>query len=171
MLSSARGSGTLSKSVAPGLRTGWVVAPHAIVEAMASVREEVDRQGDLLLEAAVAELLEEGVVQRHARKARRVYAARRAFAAELLRRELGHALSFELANGGLAIWGRLKGVDAERWARAALGLGVLVSPGRRFAFDGRPRRALRLGFANLEERRLREAVRRLTVAWERALSG
>ncbi|MFO0568753.1 MAG: PLP-dependent aminotransferase family protein [Polyangiaceae bacterium] len=162
--------GTLSKSVAPGLRTGWVVAPRSIVEAMARSREEVDRQGDLLLEAAVAELLEDGVIQRHARKARRVYAARRALAAELWERALGHALSFELASGGLAIWGRVKGVDAERWARAALSLGVLVSPGRRYAFDGRPLRALRLGFANLDDRRLREAVRRLSLALESARS-
>jgi GntR family transcriptional regulator/MocR family aminotransferase len=44
---------------------------------------------------------------------------------------------------------------------------VLFHPGRRFAFDGRARPFLRLGFASLDERELREAVRRLAAALPR----
>ncbi len=154
--------GTLSKVLAPGLRLGFLAGPGDAMARLAAHRRFLDRQGDLALEAAVAELLEEGEVQRHVWRTRRIYAARRAALAEALRAELGGALSFVQPPGGMAYWCRVAaGLDADAWAARALAGGVAVQAGRGFAFDGLPRPFLRLGFGRLEERELREAVRRL----------
>ena len=112
--------GTLSKIFAPGLRAGWVVAPRPVIDALARLRVQVDQQGDLPVEAALAELLEDGVLQRHARKARRIYQARRDFLVEALTRQLPEVLSFRVPTGGLALWTRARGVKVDAWcARAA----------------------------------------------------
>jgi GntR family transcriptional regulator / MocR family aminotransferase len=157
--------GTLSKILAPGLRIGFVVAPEPLIERLAALRAFVDRQGDHAVERAVAELLEDGEVQRHARRARRAYEARRDALAETLRARLGDVLDFDLPAGGMALWARAApGLDVDAWAERALAAGVAFYPGRRFAFDGRRRPFVRLGFAALDERDLREAVRRMAAA-------
>jgi GntR family transcriptional regulator/MocR family aminotransferase len=157
--------GTLSKILAPGLRIGFVVAPAPLIERLAALRTYVDRQGDHTVERAVAELLEDGEVQRHARKARRAYESRRDAMAAALTRELGDALSFTPPVGGMALWARAApDIDVDAWAERALGQRVAFATARRFAFDGRRRPFVRLGFASLAERELREAVRRMAAA-------
>lgn len=157
--------GTLSKVLAPGLRIGFLAGPRDAVQAAAAHRHFLDRQGDLALEAAVAELFEEGEAQRQVWRARRVYAERREALAAALRAELGGALAFEVAPGGIALWCRVAaGIDADRWAARAREEGVLVQPGSTFGFDRRPRPFLRLGFARHDPRELVEAVRRLARA-------
>lgn len=160
--------GTLSKVLAPGLRIGFVVAPGPVLARMTARRRAVDRQGDHLLEHAVADLLEDGTVARHIRRTRRVYAARRDRFADLLRRELGDVLSFRLPTGGTAIWAEVAPrVAVEPWAERALREGVSLQVARRFGFDGRARPFLRLGFAQHEAAEAREAVRRLQRALPR----
>jgi GntR family transcriptional regulator/MocR family aminotransferase len=164
--------GTLSKLLAPGLRTGFVVAPEPLIARLARARRAVDRQGDQVLERALTELLEDGELERHARRARKVYQARRDVFVEALRRELGGALALEVPAGGLALWAPVApGLSVERWAERAKALGVWVHTGRRFALDGRAPAALRLGFASLPEAELCEAVRRLARALPAAAAG
>lgn len=157
--------GTLSKILAPGLRLGFVVAPTPLLEKLAAIRTFIDRQGDHTVEHAVAELLEDGEVQRHARRARRAYLARRDALTEALAKHLGDALTFERPAGGMALWARAApGIDVDAWAERALAHKVAFTTARRFAFDGRKRPFVRLGFASLDEKELREAARRMAAA-------
>ena len=156
--------GTLSKILSPALRLGFVVAPESLLERLAALRMANDRQGDTIVERAVAELLDEGEVQRHARRMRRIYEARRDVLVEALRRQLGRAIDFDVPAGGMALWVRAEGVDVEAWSARALDGGVATMAGKRFTFSGRPPAALRLGFAAHADDVLREAVRRLAAA-------
>ena len=152
--------GSLSKLLAPGIRIGYAVAKPAILRRMANRREVIDRQGDLPLEQALASLIDDGILRRHARKARRIYQARRDCLAEELNREFGQAVSFTLPAGGLALWLRLNcTVSAEGWAERAASAGLAVMPGVGFALDpARAPEAFRIGYASLDEATLRRAV-------------
>jgi GntR family transcriptional regulator/MocR family aminotransferase len=157
--------GTLSKILAPGLRIGYVAAPAAVLRNVAAIRSLLDIQGDLATEAAVAALIEDGELQRHVARVRRIYARRREILAESLRRTFGGGVEFTLAPGGMALWVHVRlRVDVEAWARRSLERGVSWYTGRRYAFDGQPRPFARFSFAWLDERELPEAVRRLAAA-------
>jgi GntR family transcriptional regulator/MocR family aminotransferase len=157
--------GTLSKILAPGLRIGFVVAPEPLIARLSMLRALVDRQGDRAVERAVAELLEDGEVQRHARRAKRIYQGRREALAAALAKHLGAALAFTLPSGGMAVWAKAAdGIDVDAWAERALAHGVAFQTAKRFAFDGRRRPFVRLGFAALTEKEIGEAVRRMAAA-------
>jgi GntR family transcriptional regulator/MocR family aminotransferase len=157
--------GTLSKILAPGLRIGFVVAPAPVISRLVDERALTDDHGTHVVEAAVAELLEDGELQRHARRARRIYHRRRDALAAALGRHVGGALRFEVPAGGTALWAEAApDVDVERWARRALAAGVLVRTGANFTFTGQPAPFLRLGFSACDERELELAARRLARA-------
>jgi GntR family transcriptional regulator/MocR family aminotransferase len=154
--------GTLSKVLAPGLRLGYLVAPHDVVQRIAALRSLLDIQGDFALETAIATLIEEGEVQRHVARVRRLYQERRGVLASAIDRELGGVAEYRLPCGGMALWVRLEAaVDTERWAQRCLDRGVFWHTGRRYAFDQRPIPFARFSFARLNERELREAIKRM----------
>jgi GntR family transcriptional regulator / MocR family aminotransferase len=154
--------GSLAKILAPGLRIGFVVAPPPFLARLASERTLTDNHGIRLVEAAVAELLEDGEVQRHARRARRIYRERRDTLVAALQRHLGGALSLRVPPGGMALWAEAaRGIDVERWRERALAAGVVFQTASDFTFDGGRLPFLRLGFAMCNERELETAARRL----------
>jgi GntR family transcriptional regulator / MocR family aminotransferase len=157
--------GTMSKVLAPGLRLGFIAAPPNLIEPLVAYRSFVDLQGDHVLESAIADLLQEGLIQRHARKMRRVYRARLDALATALRRHLGNFLTFREPSGGTAIWVRIRNARLmAEWARAARDRGVLFDAGPAFTVSGRSVAGARLGFASLTEEELERAVRALAAA-------
>jgi len=152
--------GTLSKVLAPGLRMGYVAAPPALISQLAAHRILVDRQGDLATEYAVAELIEEGSLARHLRRARKAYASRQLALVDALRTHLPDVISFDVPPGGLAIWARSRR-DVATWQSDALKRGVAFETAQHHHFHGEDLQFIRLGFGGLSETELHEAVRRL----------
>jgi GntR family transcriptional regulator / MocR family aminotransferase len=154
--------GTLAKILAPGLRVGFVVGAPSLHARLSQERMFVDRQGVSVVEAAVAELLEDGEVARHVRRVRREYHQRRDVLVSALRRHLGGALTFQIPAGGLALWAQAApGIDVLRWQRRTQQAGVHFQIAREFTFDGSAPPFLRLGFAHCNATELQTAVRRL----------
>src|SRR5215468_1933747 len=154
--------GTLSKIFSPDLRLGFVVGPAPLLTRMNTLRATYDRHGDAVLERAMAELMEDGELQRHLNRMDKVYRSRRDALCAGLAEALPGKLSVERPSGGLAIWARVdEAIDVDAWAARALERGVSFQPGRRFSFVGAAVPGLRLGFSNYPEPELVEVARRM----------
>jgi GntR family transcriptional regulator/MocR family aminotransferase len=161
--------GTMSKILAPGLRVGYVVGPVPLIERLARERYLIDRQGDQVGEEALAELLEDDLVQRHARRVRRIYLARRELMASELRRRFGDRLRFEEPDGGLALWVRTHRAGGLRsWQRRCEERGVRFSLGCDYHARNRPQPFIRIGFAACDENELADAIRIMAEEYERS---
>ncbi|MET0790123.1 MAG: PLP-dependent aminotransferase family protein, partial [Polyangiaceae bacterium] len=164
--------GTLAKVLAPGLRLGFIAAPRALIETIGAVRFHVDRHGDTVTECAVAELIEEGELARHARRMRRVYHARRDGLVDSVQRHLGSALSFDVPAGGMTLWAQADpAIDTRAWLERSMRQKVSFTRGTSYVAREmnaqkarRYAQCLRLGFAQYTEKELEIAARRLASA-------
>jgi DNA-binding transcriptional MocR family regulator len=142
--------GSFSKSLAAGLRLGWLAAPEAVVGQLALARQRADLFGPGAMQLAVAEMVTRGGYDAHLRAARAEHARRHAAMTAALARRLPPStgvLSWAPVEGGLNLWCRVApGVDARRVARLALEAGVAIVPGETFYPDGAGGREFRLCF-------------------------
>jgi GntR family transcriptional regulator/MocR family aminotransferase len=160
--------GSFSKTFAPSLRLGFVVAPEPLVDRLARLRARIDVCGDSVTELAMAELIEDGELERHHRRIMRILRRRSEALMEELERKLGSVIRFERATGGSALWITVDpAIDVEDWSIRALREGVGFLTGRHFFFDGKPRPHLWLSFGALDECKLAAAVSRMAAALPR----
>jgi GntR family transcriptional regulator / MocR family aminotransferase len=149
--------GTASKALAPAVRLGWIHAPSALAPAVAAEKEMSDRGSCMLDQLALATLLTTGRYDRHLRRMRTVYAARRAALTGAFARHAPGVPLTGLAAGFHAVAPLPPGADeaaviaAARERRVGLhGIG---------AYRGRPGpAALVVGFGNVRERAIEPAV-------------
>jgi GntR family transcriptional regulator/MocR family aminotransferase len=126
---------------------------------MAAIRKVIDVQGDSVMEHAVAELMQEGAIRKHARKAYSVYKDRRENMEKLLSHYLFEKASFVKPKGGLAYWVQLKQrIDTKHLAIQLLSKGVSVIPTEPFSFEMHKLSALRLGYASLTDTELENGL-------------
>jgi GntR family transcriptional regulator/MocR family aminotransferase len=148
--------GSFTKTVSPAFRVGYLVAPENVVRHLAQLRRIIDRQGDLMLENTMAELLRNGIIQRYLRKSVREYRERRNVFCDLLKTQLGNYVDFQIPDGGMAVWTRFeKGIDLETLAQKALKKGLFFSNGKHHQAPGN---VTRLGFASSTTEELERCV-------------
>ncbi len=161
--------GTISKTLSPTLRLGYLVVPTALSVAFAKAKRLADRHTPGLEQEALAALIESGAYERHVRRVRRRNSERRAALLASLSATLGDAVTVVGADAGLHIVVWLNRVPMTQEdaliARAhAAGLGVypvtpLYAPAPTAA---RPDTAgLVMGFASLDEQAIKRGVRTL----------
>jgi len=151
---------SLSKIVAPAVRIGYVMGPQIFIDSIASLRKIIDVQGDSVMEHAVAELMEEGAIRKHARRAYNIYKERRQYMDEMLTYYLGEKVTFKKPEGGLAYWIELKKKqDTSVLSSLLYAKGVSVIPTKLFSFEGNVLNSLRLGYASLTNDELEAGIK------------
>lgn len=151
--------GSLTKTLAPSIRVGYMIAPENFINEAAQLRKLIDLRGDNLLEEALAVLFKNGDMVRHLKKSVKLYHERRDHLCDLLKKQLSHAVSFQKPAGGMALWLQFnkKYPLPSVSARAAVH-GLFMSDGSAYSNSAVNYNALRFGFASLNEKEQLEAV-------------
>ncbi len=162
-------AGSLSKTLAAGLRVGWLVAPAALLGKAVMCKQFSDAHTSNLSQQIAANYLASGRMQAGLQHARRVYAGRSAALCQGLQRELGEAVEFTAPEGGLFVWARLTGAggksaDAASFARRAIDELVAFVPGAPFFGRDPDTAAFRLSFATASEEKIAQGCARLARA-------
>lgn len=156
-------TGTFSKVLYPGLRLAYLVVPEEQIAAFQATAAWLGLSSPTLLQATVADFMEQGHFARHLKKMRALYAERRAYLTDALARVFGDALAIPPRAGGihvLAYWTRQR--DDRSLAQAANAQGFAVHALNTWSRrDGTPPGML-LGFTNLASaRQTQDLVQRL----------
>lgn len=156
--------GTLSKTLSPTLRLGYLVVPLALQQAFGAAKRLTDRHTPLLEQEALAGLLASGAYERHVRSMRRKNAERRAVLLQALADTLGPRVTIAGADAGLHVVAWINGVAARREPEivtAARAVGVGLHPVSPLYDPTAPRPAAAgfiLGYAGLDADTLRQGV-------------
>lgn len=151
--------GTLSKTIGPAIRTGYVVAPSNLILELCRVRQLIDTQGDPIMELALAEMFLEGNIKRHMKKALNEYHRRRDFVCSCLRQKLADVIDFKIPDGGLAIWAKFnKSIPLPQLVEKLKPQGIILSNGLIHNNTPVSLNATRMGFGWMNEKESEYAV-------------
>lgn len=158
--------GSFSKTIAPALRLGYLVAGWPLMSRILSVKS--DAGSGALEQMVLAEYCREGF-DGHVRALRQTLRRKLDVLVEALRAQFGAAAEFDIPAGGIFLWVKLPDtVDTSRLAQVALQAGVAINPGAEWTTDaGTGKTRLRICFAHPSEQTLREGVARLAQVCQR----
>jgi len=163
---------TFSKTLAPGLRLGWIVAPPEVIGKLAQLKQGADLHTSTFTQFVAYEVARDGFLDSHVKLIRKVYRERRDVMLQALQEFFPPAVTWTHPQGGLFLWVTLpQSLDIQAIFRSALEQNVAFVPGDSFyANDSRDKnecegcRHMRLNFSNATPEQIREGIRRLAAA-------
>lgn len=154
--------GTFSKTLAPGIRVGYVIAPDDVTAMILATREVSDISNDRVMMRTVAYTLEDDYLTNHIQECREFYRGRRDAMVAALEREMPEGIQFSRPDGGFFVWITLPdSIDGEEMFRVAAEHGVVVFPGKWFDPNGEVSHTIRLSFSTVSEDRINLGIERL----------
>ena len=158
---------SMSKTMAPALRIGWLVAPPEIRRRCVGAKAADDMASSAWIQEVVAQYLANGRYEEHVPRIRAAYGLRCDAMAAGLERELAGRITFSKPEGGMFFWARLNGeVDATRLLPYAIEHEVVYVPGKAFYADPAQAdlHAMRMSFATMNESQIAQGMQRLSRA-------
>jgi 2-aminoadipate transaminase len=153
--------GTFSKTIAPGLRVGWAVAPPGVRDKLVLAAESAVLCHSSFAQLLVREYLATQPWREQVKVFRELYRERRDAMLDSLQAYLPAGCRWTTPGGGFYVWLGLPGLDAKAMLPRAIAARVAYVPGTGFYADGSGADHLRLSYCFPEPARIREGVRRL----------
>lgn len=150
--------GSFGKSLAPAFQRGFVVAPNNLIAEMRKYLGMIDRQGDVIMEQALGEMIEEGEIHRHLKKSLKVYRERRDLFCEILETRFKDIIHFQKPSGGLAVWTTWHR-DLSLYQLAGLCAKEDLFIPKNLLYQNNKLSATRLGFGHLNETEIEEVLK------------
>jgi 2-aminoadipate transaminase len=161
---------TFSKTLAPGLRLGWIVASANVIERLVLAKQGTDLHTSTFNQMVAYEMARGGFLDEHVRKVRAVYRERRDAMLAAMAEFFPPGVTWTRPQGGLFLWLRFpEEVDAKTVLAQALEQKVAFLTGSACFADGSGRNTARFNFSNADPERIREGVRRLGVVLHRTI--
>lgn len=149
--------GSVSKTLSPGLRIGWIVAPEPVINRLADIKMQTDYGSSAFSQMIVTEWLTSGLYEAHAADLRRQLQARAAFVEDILQERYAHIATWEKPKGGFYIWLRFnEAVVSKALFLQLIKQHVLINPG--YIYDPGDYHHLRLSYAYATFAELKEGL-------------
>jgi DNA-binding transcriptional MocR family regulator len=154
--------GTLSKTLSPALRIGWVCGPKAVIEKLVLLKQGADLHVSTINQMVAHRAVSEGYDQ-HLHRLRGAYGHKGRVMLAALERSMPEGVTWSHPEGGMFVWMDLpEGVDgAELLARAIEEERVAFVPGAPFFAEVPSANAIRLSYSLPTEAQIEEGVRRI----------
>ena len=134
--------GSFSKTFSPSVRLGFAVVPQPLAEPVAALRQLIDWHPPIVMQTALAGFIDDGLLDKHIRRSRRVYTERHHILTEALSGPLSDHLTARAPNAGLHVAAVLRGeLDEKRVLQAAARHGIVTSGLRHCFYTSRRNRA------------------------------
>lgn len=144
--------GSLSKTLSPGLRIGWMVGPESVINRLSDLKMQTDYGSSTLSQLVAAEWLSSGLYDRHMEKVREQLKIRRGIALEALEKYLSPYATWDIPKGGYFIWVKIKPrFQVKSLFEKALAKGILLNPGSIYAEKSGQFIRISYGFASNDE--------------------
>ncbi|WP_244288466.1 PLP-dependent aminotransferase family protein [Leptospira dzoumogneensis] len=154
--------GTFSKTLAPGLRVGWIKAPKKILKDLIVQKQSVDLHSPTLNQELVYGFVSSSKYEKHLSLIRKTYRKKSEHTFVCLQNNFGNSLPLRISKGGLFYWLEFpQEIDTDLLFQKCLEKGLAAVPGSSF-FVGKPERNhLRWNFSNASEEETKLGVERL----------
>ncbi|MCX5794222.1 MAG: PLP-dependent aminotransferase family protein [Elusimicrobia bacterium] len=153
---------TFSKTLAPGLRLGFILADERIIHKMGILKQSLDLCTSSLNQLLAAEFLKSGVAREHIASVKALYRARKDAMLQALERYMPEGVTWTKPEGGLFLWVRLpEHMNADELFSEAIKENVAYVIGSAFHCDGGGQNTMRLNFSYPTEEQIDEGMKRL----------
>lgn len=150
-------TGTISKTLAPGFRVGWLVGPESVVNRLADVKMQMDYGASSLSQWALTEIFNSGAYDEYLGKLRLQLKERRGITLEALEKNFSDIAAWDTPTGGLYIWLRVNSkISSDKLFQEALNKNILLNPGS--VYDYKENKNIRLSFAYANKEDLAKGI-------------
>lgn len=153
--------GSMSKTLSPGLRIGWIAGPITVIERLADIKMQMDYGSSALSQHLVAEWLESGQYTKHLEWLRHQLIVRRDFTLSLLNQYFKGLAEWQIPQGGFYIWVKLcKPIVNQNLFKQAIKENLLLNPG--YIYEPNNNTHLRLSYSYASEEQLDYGIQTLS---------
>ena len=156
---------TFSKTLAPGIRLGWVIAPPEVIRKLVEAKQGSDLHTATFNQMVAYEVSRGGFLDRHIHLIRKVYGERRDLMLAAMDRFFPPEVDWTHPQGGLFLWGTMPTyIDASDLLKTCLERKVAFVPGEPFHPAGGGKNTMRINFSNATHDEIQEGISRLGIA-------